>query len=134
MATTAAERELYPLSTTDSKAIPLDVIYPQSCAKWTYAADVATPIIIPATFDIVFALASTDVLIDLVAAKTYPVAEDAELTESFILPGDTMLTLRLPKSGAARIIPLQASQPGYLYMQAVQKWAALGLKRQLALR
>lgn len=134
MATTTAERELYPLSTTDSKAIPFDVVYPLSCVKWEFAVDAATPIVIPASMDIVYVFSSADVLIDYGNTLTYPAANDTEFTQGFIIPSDTLMSIRLPDTGNARIIPLRPNQPGIVYMQAVQKWAALGLKRQLGTR
>lgn len=134
MATTTAERELYPLSTTDNKPIPFDIMLPLGSITWDFAANARTLITIPGSFDLVYAFASSDVLISFASALDYPVAVNTEMPDAFILPGDSLITMRLPKSGAASIIPLRPAASGVVYMQNMQKWAALGLKRQLGTR
>lgn len=130
---TVAERELYPFSTSDAKSVPVDIIWPLKFIKKAFIADDETSMSIPADFDIVSIKATADVLIDFGNAATYPIAETAYSSALFV-PAETIMTVRLPSTGAVKLVPATAGQAGSLYIQSVQKWAALGLQRQLTNR
>lgn len=130
---TVAERELYPFSTSDAKSVPVDIIWPLKFIKKAFAMNAATALTIPAGFDIVSIKATADVLVDFANAATYPVAE-TEYANALFVPAETIMTVRLPSTGAVKLVPATAGQAGSLYIQSVQKWAALGLQRQLTNR
>lgn len=131
---TAAELELYPSSTDDGKAIPLDVILPKELlfAAIPAAADIG--IVIPSNFLLVSIMSSVDVMIDLSNEDAYPLAPGVYPDGIFIAAGITY-TMRLPSTGPAEVIPVATgSEAGWISIQNFQKWAGLGLRRQLNIR
>ncbi len=134
MATDPAVRQLYPLSTADAESIPLDVAAPLSLYSRTIAAEVATQIDIPDDMSLVMIHATVAVVIDFNNAAAYPLAaEDTKLAALYV-PADTIMTIWLPTTGPAKVVPVFPEFPGALFIQGIQKWAALGLKRQLGIR
>lgn len=133
MATSVAQ-ELYPFSTSDNKAIPLDVILPRECTIKAIAANTAASFTIPAGYDLVFIYTSVAVLIDFGNAASYPLADATEYASAIFLPAEGTMTVRLPSTGAVKIVPLIADEAGTVVIQNIQKWAALGLQRQLTTR
>lgn len=131
---TSVSQELYPFSTSDSKAIPLDVILPKGCILKAIAANAAASLTIPTDYDLVFIYTSVAVLIDFENTASYPLADATEYASAIFLPEEGTMTLRLPSTGAVKIVPLLADEAGTVVIQNIQKWAALGLQRQLTTR
>lgn len=131
---TSVSQELYPFSTSDSKAIPLDVIMPNSCLMQAVAQNAATAIDLSGVDELVFIYASTAVLIDFGNAATYPLTSGVEYASALFIPAEGTMTIRLPSLTAAKVVPLLANTSGTLVIQSIQKWAAIGLQRQLSTR
>lgn len=131
---TAAERELYPLSTSDSKSIPLETIWPLRALRKSVAPDATTDLTIPAGMDLVSIRSTVDLLIDFANAATYPISDATVYPNALFVAAETIYTVRLPNTGAVNIVPLLPGVSGTLYIQEIQKWAALGLQRQLVNR
>lgn len=130
---TAASQELYPLSTNDAKSIPLDIIRPKSLMHILVAEEAETAVVIPADFDTVVMYATVDMVLDFDDLATYPLGSST-LASAVFLPAQTMMTVSCPSTGDARLIPVRAAESGFCIIQSVQKWAGLGLQRQLANR
>lgn len=130
---TAASQQLYPLSDESGKAIPLDIIRPLGSIKWALPFDAALPITIPAEFALVSMFSNVDCVLDFTGDLVYPAANATLYASALIIPADTILTVAIPSNGAARLIPLGA-KAGTVVMNCIQKWAGLGLQRQLGNR
>lgn len=131
---TAASQQLYPLSDESGKAIPLDIIRPLGSIKWALAINTALGITIPADFSIVSMFSTVDCVLDFTGLLTYPVANGVAMASAIVIPKDTIVTLILPSVGAATLISLDPNLPGIIAMNCIQKWAGLGLQRQLGNR
>ena len=129
---TAANNQLYPFSDADGKAIPLDIVLPLGALLVPVAMDAMTLVTIPAGYVTVSIFCDIDILLDFTATKVYPVAGD--VTSGLIVHKDTVISALLPTTGVVRAVPLVAAQAGLLRIQQVQKWAGLGLARQLVRR
>lgn len=130
---TAASDQLYPLSDNAGKAIPLDIIRPLGAIKWALPFNAALPITIPADFALVSMFSDVDCVLDFTGDLVYPAADATAYESALIIPADTILTVALPSAGAAKLIPLSADA-GTVVMNCIQKWAGLGLQRQLTNR
>lgn len=128
---TAAERELYPLSTSDSKSIPLEAVWPLRAIQKSVAANAVSNLTLPADLQLVSIRSTVDCLIDFANAATFPAADATVYPNALYVAAETIYTIRLPNGGPVKIVPTAAGLSGTLYIQEIQKWAALGLKRQL---
>jgi len=129
---TAVEKQLYPFSTEDAQAIPLDIILPKELLFIQLAAEAAASVTIPTGFNLVAVYSSVDVLLDFANAAAYPLAAGT-FSEGVFVPGSVMMTFMLPDVGAIKIVPV-ANRAGWCTIQNIQKWAGLGLRRQLGSR
>lgn len=129
---TAAANQLYPLSSADGVAIPLDIILPLGASFYTVAADAHTVCTIPAGYTTVSIYCDIDVLLDFTNTEAFPVAGD--YTSALLVHKETIISALLPSTGNVRAIPLVATESGILRIQQVQKWAGLGLAQQLVRR
>ena len=134
MATDPAVRQLYPLSTRDSVAIPLDAMSPLNLYKRTLVANDATQIDIPVDMSLVMIHSSIAVVIDFLDAGDYPLASEDLKANALYVPADTIMTIWLQETGPAKVIPVLPDTSGFLVIQGIQKWAALGLKQQANVR
>lgn len=134
MATDPATRQLYPLSTSDAASIPLDVASPLGLLHFAAAANSATQIVIPEEYSLVMIHATIAVVLDFTDIETYPISGAKIFGSALYVPEDTIMTMWLPSTGLAKIIPVVADTAGSVFIQGIQKWAALGLKRQLGVR
>ena len=133
MATSAAD-QLYPLSTDNGVAIPLDIVRPLGSIKWTVASGGDLAITIPGTFALVSVFSNVNCLLDFSNTVSYPAADATKYESSFMIPADTILTLAIPSQGAAKLVNLSAEVTGLVVMNCLQKWAGIGLRRQLERR
>lgn len=130
---TAASQSLYPSSTDDGKAIPLDVMSPRELLFVPLVANDESLVTIPANYNVVSIYSTIDAIIDFDNGLAYPPVA-GELDNALFLPAGTIMTVQLPNQGAVRVVPVVADEVGYCTIQHIQKWAALGLQRQLGVR
>lgn len=131
MATTAG-KQLYPLSSEDGKAIPLDIILPLGALLSVVGANDETLVVIPPEYQTVSIWCDIDILLDFTNTETYPIL--GAMDNALFVHKDTVISALLPNAGNVRAIPLVADEAGTLRIQQVQKWAGLGLARQLVNR
>jgi hypothetical protein len=129
---TSAINQLYPLSSEDGKAIPLDIVLPLGVVLKALPANVHTILAIPAAFATVSIFATVDCVIDFTGSLSFPAPE--LLTSALVVHRDTVISALLPNTGNVRVIPLAAAEFGVIRIQQVQKWAGIGLARQLGRR
>lgn len=130
---TEVQKQLYPFSTDQGSHIPADIVMPLGLKVIEVTADAAQAIVIPVSYSIVSIWCTIDALLDFSNTAVFPVVA-GEFTSSVVLQADTIYTMALPSQGDARVVPLYSAESGWLYLQNVQKWAALGLRRQLTNR
>lgn len=124
----AAEDQLYPMSTEKGDAIPLDIVRPLGAKVAAIAANAHTVVAFP-PHEYVSLRASIDCAVDFTATATYPFTES---TSAVILHADGVHTIQIPAPiGSFRVIPLRAGEDGFITINGIQKWAGLGLNRQL---
>lgn len=129
---TAASNQLYPLSTEKGESIPLDIVRPLGAAVVPVVANAATTFSIPTDYAEVSISSTIDVLVDFENAAIYPAAGPYD--SALILRKDVIYTEQLPGTGPVKIIPINAGEAGKVLINAIQKWAGIGLNRQLTRR
>ena len=134
MATSPAFKQLYPLSTRDGNAIPLDAASPLNLYKKTIAANIATQVNIPVDMKLVSIHATIAMVLDFLDTATYPLADEDLKAEALYLPADTILTIWLQAVGPVKAVPVNADEAGLLFIQGIQKWAAIGLEQNTVVR
>jgi len=129
MATTPVQDQLYPFSTEDNKAIPLDIIRPVALIKSELLAAGNTPITIPTDWKVASFYCPTGCYIEFAAATMpiVPINGVAYANVLFVPPNCVVTATVLP--GVANINPVK-SGASYIVMQQIQKWAGLALRRQ----
>lgn len=130
---TAASKSLYPSSTDDGKPIPLDVMSPRELLFVPLAADTESVVAIPGTYNVVSIYSTIDSIIDFDNGMAFPPVA-GELDNALFLPAGTIMTVQIPNTGEVRVVPVIAGETGFCTIQNIQKWAALGLQRQLSVR
>lgn len=129
---TLAQDQLYPMSTEDGTAIPLDIIKPQDVAVVSLPQNAATSMTFTAGQLYCQLSSSIDCVVDLTDTASYPFSTS---TRGMFLRAGKLSTIQLPYAPiAAKIIPINAGEAGKLYVHGIQKWAGLGLSRQLRQR
>lgn len=133
MATTGIEKELYPFSTEDSKAIPLDVIRPLSLFKRAFLAAGQTVLTIPVGWKVAAFYSSTGCMIQFAASSLVgPPADGTVYPDTLFIPPNCVVTATVLE-GAGTVVSL-AGVAGYVVVQQIQKWSGLALKRQISTR
>ena len=124
-----AEKELYPFSTEDSKAIPLDVIRPLGMIKVAITALANTALTIPVGWKVVSFYSNVGCFVQFASATipTPPVANTSYADTLFVPPNCLVMATVL--EGVARVVSAEGVA-GYLIAQNIQKWAGLALRRQ----
>lgn len=131
MATSALD-QLYPFSTEDGNAIPLDIVRPMWLLVNALPAAAVTVVTIAADVVNASVFASINCFIDFSGAGPYA-GLPYEMTDGLFLPANTLLTVALPRTGAVNVVPLQPDA-GFIVLQQVTKWAGIGLARQIVRR
>lgn len=131
---TAAQQQLYPLSTEDSKSIPLDVALPLTLIKDSVVHNAATVINLPADFNIVGIYSTVPCIIDFTNTATFPVPANIELDSAVFIPQDSYMVIKVPSTGLVKVCPLISAGTGIIMINNLQKWAGLGLDRNLRTR
>lgn len=125
----SAADQLYPMSTEDGKHIPLDIIRPLDIQVVAIAAEVHAAVVFTAGQKYCSITADVDCVVDLTNSQTYPFVSS---TSGFVVCAGGIFTVQLPEAPVnARVIPLNAGESGQLRITGLQKWAGLGLARQL---
>lgn len=122
---TLASSQLYPFSTEDGKSIPLEVIRPLG----VFVLPVTTgghAIALDSSFDLVSVLSTVPIIWTF---NGDTIAENVIIPDALFVPADTIMTVDLPSGAAHHVKSLNGS--GYVYIQGIQKWAGLGLNRQI---
>jgi len=133
MATSAATDQLYPFSTEDNKAIPLDIIRPVSMIKSELLAAGNTTITIPDTWKVASFFCPAGCFIEFATAvmPIVPINGTVYANVLFVPPNCVVTATVLP--GVATVNPVK---PGasYVILQQIQKWAGIALSRQLGIK
>ncbi len=122
-----APSQLYPFSSQDGKAIPIEVASPLAVIKYTLVANTKKDVTIPAGWVVGWLYSDVDILFshsntDLV----YPVVEGT------VYPDATFIPKRRPYAikwvpGDSSIMPLAS---GSVYLMKIEQWAALVQAKQ----
>lgn len=138
MATTAAERTLYPLSTRDADSIPLDVIDANGLMLVQMISGAASDIIIPDTYLIGFIWSEIGCFIQQLAVPSggvFTVANpatgfsSASKDDTLFVPAQTLITVKW-RPGQARIVSLAVGAQKVILQNTV-KWNTLALSQQV---
>ena len=133
MATTGIEKELYPFTTEDAKAIPLDIIRPLALIKKSFVGAGQTAIAIPVGWKVAAFYSPTGCMIQFAASVLPgPPLDNTVYTDTLFVPPSCLVTATVLE-GAGVIVSLNGAA-GYVIMQQIQKWSGLALKRQVSTR
>lgn len=113
---------VYPLSTQDGQAIPLDIVKPSALIFWNLAATVERTVTIPAGFDVCYVFSTTNCLIHNNVTSFGTPVEDHVYPDSALVLANTILILNFVPGANRRIYPLGN---GVIYLSAFQQWGAL---------
>lgn len=129
MATNPIKDQLYPFSTEDSKAIPLDIIRPLGVLVKSFLGAGVASVTIPAGWKTASFYSPTGCFIQFAAAVLPgPLLENVSYDSTLFVPPNCVVTSTVIE-GVATIAALN-SVGGYLVVQGIQKWAGLALARQ----
>jgi hypothetical protein len=129
---TAASTQLYPFSTEKGEAIPLDVVRPLGVVVASLSANAAATLNIPSSYAEVSIRSTIDAMVDFTGTATYPLV--GPYSSALLLHKDVVHTVQLPSTGNVRIVPVNAGEAGKVLINSIQKWAGIGLNRQLTRR
>ena len=119
--------EQYPLTTQDGTAIPLDIIRPLGLIYQTVSSSGWTTMTIPAGMELAMFKASEDCYVDLTGTVAVaPVAGTHYPSMLFVPRGFIVSSTVAPGTIKVRSV----SVAGQIFIQGIQKWAALSLPRQ----
>ena len=121
--------QIYPFSTEDSKAIPLDIIRPVALLRKAISSTALNSLTIPADWAVASFYSPSGCLIQFVDTTLPITPVDGTVYSNclFVPPNCVVSSTCLP--GAAKVLGLGGAS--FLIIQQVQKWAGLALKRQL---
>jgi hypothetical protein len=133
MATTSpAAKELYPLSTQDGYAIPLDVIYPQGLIKKSIPSSGLASFAVPTTFKIASFYSLEGCIVQFGnGTLVNPMADGAEYLDSLLIPPGFMLVAAVTTGAGNWTVESLTGIVGTLWIQEVRKWADMALARQV---
>lgn len=132
--------ELYPLSTENGQAIPLDVVRPTRLWFTRLTPNAVTHLSLYVQLqgktELLSLYSSVDVVLGLEIAMEYPIVSISDTAGVIFLPANTVYTLATADIGVMRVVPLEADIPSssYLSVQLIKRWAGIALPRQLTLR
>lgn len=124
------DKQLYPFSTEDSKAIPLDIIRPLAVLKKNFTA-VITPLVIPAGWKVASFFSSTGCFLEVEATSlAAPLVDGTIYSNTLFIPPNCVVTATIVE-GPARIASYDGAA-GFLIIQHIQKWAGLALQGRVS--
>ena len=126
------ESQLYPASTEDAKSIPMDIIRPLWAFPVVIPAASHTDFTLPGTLVILSLYSTADCIVEFGRTGAYPIL--APLSNALFLPAGVIMTVAAPVDGTLCRVLSQGGSAGTLFVQGVQKWAGLGLRRQSIVR
>jgi hypothetical protein len=121
--------EIYPYSTQSGDPIPLDIIKPLAVLPFTFST-AFTALTIPATYVLSSILSDQDVIIDF-SNSLAGFVSGTSYNNVLFLPAGVITVASIP-TGTVKVKGLTAG--GSLVIQALQKWSALALPRQLSVK
>jgi hypothetical protein len=128
----AIPREIYPFTTNDGKAIPLDIVKPIGVTKYALLTDALTDVNTLEENTVVVLYSTVDCLISFTGTLAIlPVVNGTTYTDSIFVPAGTLMTVE-PIFGSGKAVALDAA--GSLYVQQVEKWAGLSQPRSAIVR
>lgn len=123
--------QLYPFSTEDGKTIPLDIIRPVGLLACSFAGSgAASVVIIPAAWSMASFYSKGGCIIQF-GATTLPsgLSNNTEYLNTLLVPpGCLVVSTLLP--GEGRVFSLDGTA-GQVFIQRIQKWAGIALRRQV---
>lgn len=127
---TASSNQLYPFSTEDNKAIPLDIIRPLALIRKSVLSGSLASLTIPADWLVASFYSPSGCIIQFVdTSMPSSLADGVSYSNCLLVPPNCVVTATvLP--GAAKAAGLGSAS--YVIIQQVQKWAGLALQRQLS--
>lgn len=123
--------QIYPFSSEKGDAIPLDIMEPLASIAVQLAVNAAASLTIPSTYKLVAIYSAIDVFVDFTDAQTYPVTLNTSVNQMLFVPAQSVMTIKLPDTGAVKLIPANANEGGLVVFTDIRKWAAIALERQL---
>ena len=118
-------RELYPFATQDGKAVPLEIIQPTAMVMLDITTSYST-LALPDSLNLAAIFASCDCVIDLTGAAT-TLTSGTLYNSMLFVPASTVVMAKL-ETVTAKIRAV--SDSGVIFIQGVERWAALNLARQ----
>lgn len=122
------QQELYPFSTQNSQAIPLDVIDPLAHITNALTTTFAN-VTIPSDWEICTLYSDVDAYVDMAPGAYGTPVDGTSYADLLFLPSKFVVTARI-KPGTIRVRAVIGA--GRIQIQHIQKWAALALPRQIA--
>jgi hypothetical protein len=130
---TAIEKELYPFSTEDNNAIPLEVIRPVSSIKAAIVASGTSSVTIPVGWKVAMIYASVGCFIEFNATTLpNPLVTNTPYADTLFIPAGSIITSTVLE-GDATIVTAEG-YAGFIVVQQIQKWAGIALPRQLGIK
>ena len=123
--------QIYPFSSEKGDAIPLDIMEPLASIAVQLAVNAAASLTIPSTYKLVAIYSAIDLFVDFTDAQTYPVTLNTSVNQMLFVPAQSVMTIKLPDTGAVKLIPANANEGGLVVFTDIRKWAAIALERQL---
>lgn len=129
-----ATEGLYPLSTQDGKAIPLDIVKPKGLAFFNIpvTGSLAVDAIIPTGYKVCWLYATQDCIIKFSAVNLpVPLVEGTNYEDAVFIPAQTPIVIAVTE-GEASLVGLGDSA-GILYINHVEQWAAMLQRQQVSI-
>lgn len=120
------EAGVYPFSTADGKAIPVDIARVLNYKQLAFSNGVSTTLKnLPSGSKLFVILASADCFVRFGTAVPNPPVDDTEYSEMQLLPANvfTLVTTELTQFGVRGV-----SSAGNFYIWSIEKWAYLTLE------
>lgn len=129
MATTPATRELYPFSTRDGQSIPHDILGPRGLIVKEFLGTGVVDFTLPAEYVIGSVYSDKGCILQFGQTIANPPVDGTDYANALFIPPGTILTVELTP-GLCRLLTYNG-QPGNLFIQRAQKWAALAQQQQI---
>lgn len=122
----ATAPELYPFSTQDGKSIPLEIVSPNGMIVQALTTSWST-VVLTELYNLSVIFSSVDLFLDETNTASGTPTSGTSYAGWIFIPANTAVTLTLP---TASIKVRAVAGSGNLYINGIQKWAALALPRQ----
>ena len=119
--------DVYPFSTQDGKAIPLDILKPAWLFLHGFSPDASTSLTLSDANLIGVFISSESVIISFDAALDSPLVAGMSLPKALYVPKGVIVTSVIPSQ---QLHARAVDTAGTLYIQLIEKWAGLALAKQ----